>query len=212
MQTFMPYGSDFAASAIALDNQRLGKQRVECLQIINTLTGRSEGWKNHPAVLMWDGYEDALVWYSLVVCQEWRMRGFQDTCDQKIRDAAGGLWRTHIPNMFTWDWEPINWWCGPCRHEPKLPYWLDGGVLEREMIVSHRHKLWSKDPEHYSQWKVLPEREYFWPKSVWDITAINDTAPPDHTVTTLMIGWRETVQRQRNTAILAWRHRMGVYA
>ena len=36
MQTFLPY-PDFEQSAKSLDNKRLGKQRVECLQILQTL-------------------------------------------------------------------------------------------------------------------------------------------------------------------------------
>ena len=38
MQTFLPYAS-FEESAKVLDRQRLGKQRVECLQIFNALAG-----------------------------------------------------------------------------------------------------------------------------------------------------------------------------
>ena len=37
MQTFTPY-SDFQASARALDNKRLGKQRVEVIQIVRAIT------------------------------------------------------------------------------------------------------------------------------------------------------------------------------
>lgn len=39
MQTFLPY-ADFAESASVLDQKRLGKQRVETLQIFQALTGR----------------------------------------------------------------------------------------------------------------------------------------------------------------------------
>ncbi len=53
MQTFLPY-PDFAESARVLDNKRLGKQRVEVLQILNVLTDSTrKGWRNHPAVAMW---------------------------------------------------------------------------------------------------------------------------------------------------------------
>ena len=38
MQTFLPY-SDFEQSLSCLDNKRLGKQRVESMQILNILTG-----------------------------------------------------------------------------------------------------------------------------------------------------------------------------
>lgn len=86
MQTFLPYKS-FSGSARCLDNKRLGKQRVEVLQILNTLTGKSTGWANHPATRMWRGYERALCAYGFAVCEEWYYdRGFRDTCWRKIYD------------------------------------------------------------------------------------------------------------------------------
>ena len=57
MQTFLPY-EDFKRSAEALDNKRLGKQRVEAMQIYKACVLDDYGWKNHPAVKMWVGYED----------------------------------------------------------------------------------------------------------------------------------------------------------
>jgi len=51
MQTFLPY-HDFAATARALDRQRLGNQRGEAKVILKTLMGRSNGWLSHPAVQM----------------------------------------------------------------------------------------------------------------------------------------------------------------
>lgn len=49
MQTFLPFPS-FIESARVLDNKRLCKQRVECLQILKALHDPSYGWQNHPAV------------------------------------------------------------------------------------------------------------------------------------------------------------------
>ena len=84
MQTFLPELT-FEASASALDYRRLGKQRVETYQILRTLTGKSDSWKNHPAVKMWRGYEKALCAYGLAICEEWRyVRGYKDTCCEKI--------------------------------------------------------------------------------------------------------------------------------
>ena len=51
MQTFLPY-PDFTASAAALDPRRLGKQRVEALQVLRGLTVAGYGWRHHPAVRM----------------------------------------------------------------------------------------------------------------------------------------------------------------
>lgn len=90
MQTFLPY-ANFTASAKALDNRRLGKQRVECLQILKALTEPTYGWKNHPAVKMWQGCEGSLANYARAVCEEWRARGFRDTCLEKIAAFTGPL-------------------------------------------------------------------------------------------------------------------------
>lgn len=83
MQTFLPY-PDFESSARVLDRQRLGKQRVEVLQILNALNGESRGWTSHPATRMWRGYVPALVCYGLAICAEWRARGYVDNCAPKI--------------------------------------------------------------------------------------------------------------------------------
>src|SRR5687768_5243480 len=57
VQTFLPY-PDFERSARALDPRRLGKQRVEVLQICNALHRETGGWINHPVTRMWRGFED----------------------------------------------------------------------------------------------------------------------------------------------------------
>ncbi|MFL6173098.1 MAG: pyrimidine dimer DNA glycosylase/endonuclease V [Marmoricola sp.] len=54
MQTVRPY-DDFEKSARALDTKRLGKQRVETIQVVRALTWEGYGWRNHPA---WLGDED----------------------------------------------------------------------------------------------------------------------------------------------------------
>ena len=84
MQTFVPFVS-FEASARALDAKRLGKQRVEVIQIVRALTVPGYAWKSHPAVLMWKGYEEALGRYGLVMCEVWLELGFGDTCAATIR-------------------------------------------------------------------------------------------------------------------------------
>jgi hypothetical protein len=78
MQTFLPYPV-FAASVGCLDRARLGKQRVEALQILNALEGRSRGWVNHPATRMWRGYAPALRCYLRHCIVEWVARGYKNT-------------------------------------------------------------------------------------------------------------------------------------
>ena len=83
MQTFTPY-ADFAESLRALDLKRLGKQRVEVVQIVRALTVPGYAWSSHPAVLMWKGYEEALGRYGLTACEVWTERGFGDSCAATI--------------------------------------------------------------------------------------------------------------------------------
>ena len=69
MQTFLPLQS-FAASLRALDDKRLGKQRLETHQLLN---GHR---RHHPAAKMWQGYREALILYYNMSLAEWDARGF----------------------------------------------------------------------------------------------------------------------------------------
>ena len=88
MQTFLPYKS-FKKTASTLDYRRLGKQRVEAYQILNVLLKRTttKGWQNHPAVLMWRGYENVLKEYLNVCIDEWEKRGYKN---KMIREKIKG--------------------------------------------------------------------------------------------------------------------------
>ncbi|MCD2145355.1 MSMEG_6728 family protein [Gordonia paraffinivorans] len=89
MQTFLPY-PDFARSAAVLDPARLGKQRVETLQILRALELFDYGWSNHPAVGMWRGHTPALVSYGLACVGEWtREPGRRDRASHRGVRAAG---------------------------------------------------------------------------------------------------------------------------
>ena len=91
MQTFLPY-ADFGRCARVLDYRRLNSQRKEAMQILNVLRqtgevlvagqvvqlGKHVGWRNHPAVKMWRGYEDALTLYMNTMIQEWERRGYKN--------------------------------------------------------------------------------------------------------------------------------------
>lgn len=79
MQTFLPL-PDFQASLESLDYRRLGKQRVEAMQIVNVLSGLStRGWVNHPAVKMWRRNVPALMLYHDLAIKEWIKRGYKNT-------------------------------------------------------------------------------------------------------------------------------------
>jgi hypothetical protein len=93
MQTFLPHPC-FVNSARALDNKRLGKQRVEAFQILRALTGESKGWTQHPATKMWTGYTDALRAYMNCCIYEWLARGFKNSIE--IRPVCS----YELPNWF----------------------------------------------------------------------------------------------------------------
>jgi hypothetical protein len=125
-----------------LDNKRLGKQRVEALQILNTLSGKSKGWRNHPAVLMWYGYEDALRTYHDIMVMQWMDRGFKNTMPFLSKEYVR-----------------------------QYPEWMSDYSVYRKIICSHRSNLLRKDPEFYGKygWNVGPDLPYVWPVTKEDV-------------------------------------------
>lgn len=145
MQTFLPY-EDFQRSAESLDSPRLGKQRVETLQILRALELPEYGWANHPAVRMWRGFTPALVLYGLVCARVWTRRGHADTTESQIAEFA--------PEMAAVGQDDL-------AARGMLPPWL----ADERLHESHRSKLLTKDPEYYRpQFSGTPtELDYFWP-------------------------------------------------
>jgi hypothetical protein len=151
MQTFLPY-PNFAASAAVLDDRRLGKQRVEALQILRALTRVTYGWKHHTVVRMWVGYPEAVAAYGLAICEEWVRRGWADTCAATI---IVDLADAGIPPPRTQD---------ELARVDKLPGWLG----DQRLHVSHQAALVRKKPEFYRPLfpGVDSETPYFWPVTV----------------------------------------------
>lgn len=151
MQTFLPYRS-FVESAMCLDYRRLGKQRIECKQLLSALgydivpddqgfgrivpstSPKKAGWANHPAAKMWKGYEQALWDYTNVIIWEWVRRGYNNTQLTRNPDHA-----TYFQN----------------------PPWLGDEAFHS----SHRSNLLRKDPVWYGKfgWTDDPVAEYIWP-------------------------------------------------
>lgn len=148
MQTFLPY-ADFERSAQALDQKRLGKQRVEVIQVVRGLTRPGYGWRHHPAVLMWKGHEEALGRYGLTICEVWTERGFRDTCAATIvadlREAGVTALRSQAD----------------LAAAGALPAWLG----DEEFHRSHRSALVRKDPAFYAPLfpGVPDDLPYVWP-------------------------------------------------
>jgi len=148
MQTFLPF-ENFYRTANILDSKRLNKQIVEVYQIFaaNHYKG---GWKNHPAVLMWKGYDIALFNYLYNLHQVYRLRG---------RKEYHQSWLNFIKMYFDiYHRDPFD---DMLYTQYKFPEWLG----DERFHSSHRSNLLRKDPEYYGQfeWTEGPDLPYFWP-------------------------------------------------
>ena len=141
MQTFLPY-RDFKQSLRVLDWRRLGKQRVEAHQILNVLLERTDtkGWRNHPIVRMWDGYEDALKLYFNMCIQEWISRGYDNSMElEDIHDKV------------------------------KYPYWLGNDILHSSHRANLLRKdkeyyskfFWTEDPSSLYAWYDIDKQKWY---------------------------------------------------
>lgn len=145
-----------------MDNPRLGKQRVETLQVMQVLLRLRwdnaasvirafvpKGWRTHPVVLMWQGYEVSLATYQEAVCAEWTGRGFADTC----RDKTRGL---------------ISVARSQGHESTGTPPWLGDAALHR----SHQSNLIRKDPQIYVPLfpGVPDDLPYVWPVSASEVS------------------------------------------
>ena len=155
MQTFLPY-PDFARSAAVLDPRRLGKQRVEALQVLRGLTVPGYGWRHHPVVRMWTGYPEALVRYGLEVCRVWTSGGRRDTCAATLTAAFAALAARPGGGRPVRSQREL-------RDAGELPPWLGDRAFHR----SHQSALVRKDPAYYGPVfpDVAPDLPYVWPLS-----------------------------------------------
>jgi hypothetical protein len=153
MQTFLPV-ADFTETARLLDNPRLGKQRVECLQVLRALELPDYGWVNHPVVTMWRGHTAGLVVYSLAMVRVWRERGFADSTERLIAEFAP---------------DAASMTQAEAAAAGLLPSW----VGDEELHLSHRSNLIAKDPAFYRpRFPGDPDDlPYKWPPS-------DDVPPP----------------------------------
>lgn len=135
MNTFLPY-KDFDESAKCLDRLRLGKQRVEVLQLLRAIVGENTGWKSHPCTKMWENNVNSLVRYGVAVCDEWIRRGYNDTCRDKIL--------VYLSENDTGD-----------------PTWLGN----QEFHMSHQSNLIRKNKDYYGEYfpNISGDLKYIWP-------------------------------------------------
>lgn len=159
MQNFL---NEYSFSAVAdhLDNKRLNKQLTEtrqCLDIL--LINPTSRWRNHPAVLMWKNHEYALWLYAKRIREECIDRGFNV-------EKNTLQFQKHFEILSS---DPSKDWA--------MPDWWQDEVLKERVVVTHRARLYIKDPIFYEKYKRFVEPaekmrccshcNYFWP-SHWE--------------------------------------------
>jgi len=150
MQTFLPY-ADFHESAACLNNRRLGKQRVEVLQLLQTIRAGTGSWYSHPAAQQWIGCSRTLVRYGIAICQCWISKDYRDGCLPQIA-------------QFRWGTSKVPAWLGYEPYHASHRSVLLRKGLEDETFCRFRN-LSLEDkldfPSKKSQW--LPsDYEKFW--------------------------------------------------
>lgn len=155
-------------TATVLDRQRLGKQRVECLQILKTL---KKGEFYCPSCNMTlthfnphkTGYHcyncemplKRTAWYNHPAVQQWRgyeqglMLYLKEICREWVnRGYKDTCWEKALEIV-------------PPKEPVLLPNWFGNESFH----ASHRAALLAKNPEWYEQfaWKETPKIEYIWP-------------------------------------------------
>ena len=133
MQTFLP-SPFFDISASILDYRRLGKQRVEAMQLINGLENpNKKGWQNHPASKMWENSVPSLKIYCNAMIREWIKRGYKNTM-----------------KFYEEDINAVSpWWLG--NH--------DFHSSHRSALLFKNYDYYSQ-----FGWDEKPEYNYVWPK------------------------------------------------
>lgn len=171
--TFLPY-PDFKKSIESLDNTRCAKQRLEAYQMINAIMKKRENpmdkvaWSNHPACLMWVGYENALIQYFNICLDVWESRGKSNS--MKRMD--------YIDNKEV----KMPWWVGWHEfHEShkasllrKHPYFYSKLFTVHEYF-QNRGYVW---PSHHSE--IIREKLEMYPRQGFEITTINRTHYSNH--------------------------------
>lgn len=133
MQTFLPY-PNYIRSVQQLDMKRLGKQRIEAMQIVNILEGRTTAWQNHPAIKMWVGYTNSLKYYTNCCIDEWVKRGYKNT-------------------MIKYDVD----------HQNTDPWWIGDKNFHRAMRARLIEKNENFYGPKFPRDKGFNDGKYFWP-------------------------------------------------
>ncbi len=169
MQTFLPYPQVWRTAKV-LDRQRLGKQRVEALQILRTLhQGPWTCWSCHQPVTHFNPYKTGYhcyhceaplkrtAWYNHPAVKMWKghetalMHYLKHICEE---------WVSRGYKDTCWEKAKAEFgWSEPSAVE--MPSWYDDEAFHR----SHQSNLLRKNPEYYGQFfaGVPNDLPYVWP-------------------------------------------------
>ena len=154
MQTFLPHPSK-RESLDALDNKRLNKQILECYQILKVLSKQSpsNAWRNHPAVLMWEGAENELWRYAMTAVKLADMRGI------KTENNLANLKALAKTSVLSWG--------------DNDPAWVKSPIVIKRVNATHKANLYRKDPIFYAEFAssvndpynkpCCDKCQYYWP-------------------------------------------------
>jgi hypothetical protein len=95
---------------------------------------KGNGWKNHPAVKMFEGYEVTLYMYLVAIRNEMKDRGYKW---EKNWAVIQDIYERHYQNELQ-----------------ATPFWMADEELWNRVMITHRGRLWEKAPEHYSQYQT----------------------------------------------------------
>ena len=137
-----------------LDLKRLNKQKVEANQILNASLGLTKGWANHPAVLMWKGYSNALKHYFNEITHACIRRGFNNNMpfyeftEEQLNNIEYQSIQDYLQNKI-----PIE----ASTNKIIFPWWFQW----KPLIYSHQSSLLRKNPKYYNIFfHMLDEYEY----------------------------------------------------
>jgi hypothetical protein len=126
-----------------LDMKRLNKQKIEANQILKASLGLTKGWVNHPAVLMWKGYSNALKYYFNKITNACIRRGFKNNMplyeftEEQLNNIEYQTIQDYLQNGIP----VLN------DHDKIIfPWWFQW----KPLIYSHQASLLRKFPEYYS--------------------------------------------------------------
>jgi hypothetical protein len=136
-------------TAMCLDKKRLNKQIIECQQILKAIWGESKAWANHPCTIQYREHETWL-WYYYQTLAFYR---------DYLNNVSNQFGKLSIDDL----------------NEAKIKSLIADSYMPNfhteEYFKNMKKRLYTKDNEHYKQWKILGEsyENWYWVDNKWKI-------------------------------------------